>query len=336
MQAFLDVQPTTANHWRSLILFGRNVASYKFALARSLLEMADRRDDFIRLDELAAPFSRHLCEHVAASPKQATSPTSKFLDACRLANAGTLPGDQLRDLTVRLGFTNVIDAFHRLGPADLPIRFFMDERAQSRGIRITDELRGLVQMDVTQELTDETEARWRLVETAWELGVSHPLIEHDAEQGSLAVRRRDRRAAVTSVRAALNGYQKGCCFYCFGKIAIVPGPTLADVDHFLPWSTRAHIGGNVDGVWNLVLSCQACNRGPAGKHDLVPALGILHRLHTRNEFLILSHHPLRETLMMQTGLTSGGRASFLQNAWGEVALQRGARWEPIAVAARAF
>jgi hypothetical protein len=31
---FLEVQPSIENYWRALILFGRNVASYKFALGR--------------------------------------------------------------------------------------------------------------------------------------------------------------------------------------------------------------------------------------------------------------------------------------------------------------
>lgn len=129
----------------------------------------------IRLDELAVPFSRNVREHLTLSPKQATSPTSKFLDACRQANSGILGQEQLLDLTVRLGFTNVLDAFHRLGSADLPLRFFIDERCQSGGIRITDDLRDLAQSDVAQNLTDETEARWRLVDQIGSLAFLIPL-----------------------------------------------------------------------------------------------------------------------------------------------------------------
>lgn len=336
MQGFLDVQPTTDNQWRALILFGRNVASYKFALARSLLDLAARADDFVRLEELAVPFSRYICEHVASSPKQATSRSSKFLEACGRANIGELSNEALLGQTVRLGFTNVIDAFHRLGPADLGIRFFEDERTENKGIRLTDQLRQLAEARCVTELADETEARWRLVETAWELGVSHPLIEHAAEEGSFVVRTRDRRATVTSARAALNGYQKGRCFYCFDTISIASGATLADIDHFIPWSTRTLISGNIDGVWNLVLACQACNRGAEGKFDLVPELPLLERLHARNEFLIKSHHPLRETLMRQTGTNVQARKAFLQAAWQDVALHRIARWIPVMRAEAAF
>jgi hypothetical protein len=37
--AFTETTPTLENFWRSIILFGRNVASYKFALGKSLLEL---------------------------------------------------------------------------------------------------------------------------------------------------------------------------------------------------------------------------------------------------------------------------------------------------------
>ena len=79
---FYDIDPTLENYWRGVILFGRNVASYKFALAKSLLELADKKSDFIPLEELAEPFSRHIVEHVKSGHKQATSSSSRFIEAC--------------------------------------------------------------------------------------------------------------------------------------------------------------------------------------------------------------------------------------------------------------
>ncbi len=37
---FVDVEPTLENYWRAIILFGRNTASYKFALAKSLIDVS--------------------------------------------------------------------------------------------------------------------------------------------------------------------------------------------------------------------------------------------------------------------------------------------------------
>jgi len=36
---FTDRKPTLQDQWRGIILFGRNVASYKFALAKALLDL---------------------------------------------------------------------------------------------------------------------------------------------------------------------------------------------------------------------------------------------------------------------------------------------------------
>lgn len=112
---FYQVQPTLDNYWRAIILFGRNVASYKFALAKSRYELNTISNDLVSLEQLAEPFSRHLCEHLEHSPKQITSKSSRFLTACSNFNAGNLSHDQLIQRTVKLGFNNVIDAFHVVG-----------------------------------------------------------------------------------------------------------------------------------------------------------------------------------------------------------------------------
>ena len=55
---------------------------------------------------------------------------------------------------------------------------------------------------------------------------------------------------------------------------------------------------------------------------------MLERLHTRNEFLIGSHHPLRETLMKQTGETLEKRIGVLSKIHKEVQLNPEMGWEP--------
>ena len=53
MSLLTEVQPTLENHWRAVILFGRNVASYKFALGQSLLELAPHGKEVVTLEDLA-------------------------------------------------------------------------------------------------------------------------------------------------------------------------------------------------------------------------------------------------------------------------------------------
>src|SRR3954470_15143810 len=107
MTDFLAKRLTLDSNWRAVVLFGRNVASYKFALAKTLLDMADRADDRVRLEDLAAPYARHLCKHLKQVDKQAISRSSQFMDACRAFNKGDLAEDKLLQTTVRLGFNNV-------------------------------------------------------------------------------------------------------------------------------------------------------------------------------------------------------------------------------------
>ncbi|MDA9924794.1 hypothetical protein N9E25_15815 [Verrucomicrobiales bacterium] len=333
MSEFLETEPTPENCWRSIILFGRNVASYKFALGKALLGMGRRPGDLVKLDELADPFSRHLREHLRLADKQATSSSSRFLEACRRANRGEIPEDQLRDTTVKLGFANVIDAFHVVNDGDVPARFFIDERRESAGIRLTEEFFRLATSNTAVDLEHEIEARWRLVETAWDLGLSRGLISSvtfDEEIEGLFIPASNRRIDVTSCRDALNGYQKGRCFYCFTPIDLEPGSIFfADVDHFFPKA----LGGRgivepVDGVWNLVLACRDCNRGEGGKSARVPTIHLLDRLSRRNEYFISSHHPLRETLMAQTGSTPVRRKAFLQSSHTGAITTLIHSWEP--------
>ena len=46
-------------------------------------------------------------------------------------------------------------------------------------------------------------------------------------------------------------------------------------------------------------------------------LSLLARLHKRNEFLISSHDPLRETLILQTGVKKQQRKSFIEDYYNQ-------------------
>lgn len=315
IEIFKEANPLLESYWRSIILFGRNVASYKFALAQSLLDLSDSDTSFIPLDTLAVPFSTHICEHLKYAPKQATSATSTFLSACKSFNAGELSQDGLIQATVRNGFNCVLDAFHIVNNGEISVRFFEKARRDgTSGIILTDNIYKLREIPFYGNLANETESRWNLVETAWELNVSRSLlnVQYDDAAEILFVDDKLRRKDVTSARDALNGYQKGKCFYCYDDIDLNSDTLKCDVDHFFPHSLQSIMKGiNLNGVWNLVLACPSCNRGAAGKFARVPSIKYLERLYKRNEYLISSYHPLRETLISQTGATPQARAAFL-------------------------
>ena len=124
-----------------------------------------------------------------------------------------------------------------------------------------------------------------------------------------------KRVDITSVRDSLNGYQKGKCFYSFMDISIIQGSAdICHVDHFLPHVNKqvhAKNGANINGVWNLVLAHSTMN-STKEKGAKVPNKKYLERLFNRNEFYIISKHPLAETIINQTGRTKDLRRAFLE------------------------
>jgi hypothetical protein len=268
---------------------------------------------------LAKPFSKNITEHLKSSDKQGNSNSSKFLNVCRDYNNKIIDEAQLLKQTERLGFVNVVDAFQNVNGGQIPNLFYeKDYSGRNKRIVITDDLLRLKDSFHFQNFENETEARWKLVETAWNLKINPNLLEVKYDQdASLLFLENDfmKRVDITSVRDSLNGYQKGKCFYSFMDISIIQGSAdICHVDHFLPHVNKqvhAKNGANINGVWNLVLAHSTIN-STKEKGAKVPNKKYLERLFNRNEFYIISKHPLAETIINQTGRTKDLRRTFLE------------------------
>ncbi|MCE0554930.1 hypothetical protein LQK80_33520 [Bacillus thuringiensis] len=55
---------------------------------------------------------------------------------------------------------------------------------------------------------------------------------------------------------------------------------------------------------------------------------MLERLYKRNEYLIESNHPLKETIIMKTGKNSKLRAEFLKATFNYASSIKGSEWVP--------
>jgi len=335
MEYFKVDDPSLESQWRALILFGRNSATYKFAFAKSLLELIEDEVTTISLNDLAVPFVKNITNHLKDNDKQGSSNSSKFLNYCRAYNQGELEYSKLISYTEKLGFVNVIDAFQNLNGGQIPNLFYEKDYSKSnKQIVITDNLLKLKESFHFQNLEREAEARWKLVETAWNLKINPNLLEvkYDLDKSLFFLEDRFmKRVDITSVRDSLNGYQKGKCFYSALDISIIHGsPDICHVDHFLPHvNKKAHAkeGGSINGVWNLVLAHSSMNNTKE-KGAKVPDIEFLHRLHKRNEFYIHSKHPLAETIINQTGRTKELRKSFLEKHYN-IALENSVvQWKP--------
>ena len=172
-----------------------------------------------------------------------------------------------------------------------------------------------------------------MVETAWNLKINPNILEVKYDDLSSLFYFEEnqfmRRKDITSVRDALNGYQKGKCFYSFQDISVNRGDlSICQVDHFLPHVNKlshAHGDTNINGVWNLVLADPDVNNDKRAK---IPNLKFLQRLFNRNEFYITSKHPLAETIINQTGQTKQKRMAFLQKQYDIAKSNSIVTWRP--------
>ncbi len=330
---FIDNKASVETCWRSIVLLGRNTASYKFALAKSLLE-TPTESSLVRLEDLALPFAKNIAEHVKVNDKQAVGNSNKFLDTCRKFNVEEIGESELHQQTMRLGFRYVLDAFHNVGNGEVP-RFFEDARKDQGGIILSDQFYQLINSEQLTNLNYEVESRWRLWETAISLNISPNLLTINPDETAailFVVDEKKRRQNVTSSRDALNGYQKGKCFYCQKNILIErKHENSCDVDHFFPDMLKHYGLNNLNQVWNLVLTCVSCNRGEGGKFQRIPDISFLYLLNKRNNFYVESHHPLRETIINQTGKTNEDRKSFLQTMFNSATdfLPSENKWKPL-------
>jgi hypothetical protein len=285
------------------------------------------------LDELAIPFANSIVEHLKKSDKQGNAVSSKFLEGCRNYINNTITKEDLYSLTEKYGFVNVVDAFQNVNGGTIPNPFYEKNYGQGKKeIVVTDNLLKIKELFQFRNLEQEVEARWNLVETAWNLQIKPNLLEvkYDESKSLFFIESNlMRRIDITSVRDSLNGYQKGKCFYSFQDISINKNDiNICEVDHFLPHVNKlAHsqTGANINGVWNLVLADSSIN---LHKKARIPEERFLHRLYNRNEFYIESKHPLAETIINQTGSTKENRRRFLEAQYNIALTHSIQQWKP--------
>lgn len=319
MNEFIIKSPSIDAYFRGIILFGKNTASYKFTLGKAIIDLTKQKKDFVSEKELAIPFIEYTNEHFQNGSSQITANSSKYFDSYEAYNSKKISLDELIKHTLNNPFKNVIDRFHTINSEQSPTTFY--ERTEKNGVKgivITDNIYKLQELNHLENIIEEIEARWRLVEVAWSLKINPNLlnVKYDTEEKSLFIDQSNlyRRIDITSSRSALNGYQKGKCFYCGRNIYIdKQHEELTDVDHFIPHVLQSVLNQNLNGVWNLVLCCATCNRGANGKFTKIPTLEYLEKLYERNEYFIMSHHPLKETLINQLGKNPSQRKQFLNN-----------------------
>ena len=200
---------------RAIIIFGKNSATYKFALLKTLMDK--KPSDYLTYNEIGEPFLEHLVQHHANCPHQFNRSSTNLSNSMDQFLAEQISWGELISVAEKNIFNNVFDALQNIGGGSLSKEdlLFEHQREQKR-IVLTDNLnRILDDSDLRREISEETEHRWRIVEEAWR-GQIPPNLSYLEKDNNL--RSKDNRKSLRITVPQLAPYQNGLCFYCLKSL----------------------------------------------------------------------------------------------------------------------
>ena len=305
---YLIEDNSSLNTVRTLILFGKNVSTYKFVLCQTLMQLRPQSD--ITYEDIKTIFVKSLLEHYIVNKHQFNSGKNKLTQAMDSFHLGELTLDELMKVAEKTIYNNVFDAFQNVGKGTIDDKYRLFEHdKKSKKLIITDNLNSILENQTLKELIEaENESRWKVVEEAWSNKINPNFLEYNKAENTFYSVTRDKRTNLRAAVDILAPYQKERCFYCNREInrkVDSQDDSFPDVDHFLPFSiivNSSDIGFNPNGVWNLVVSCKACNRGKDGKFDAPPSKVFYEKLKKRNLLYVEEHrHSLKNSILMSLG-----------------------------------
>jgi len=156
-----------------------------------------------------------------------------------------------------------------------------------------------------KELEDEINARWSLLEGAFEINQSQEQYQLGNDIRQIYLENGYARMQLTYNVPFLQGYQGDVCFYCGEQL-----DSDIHVDHVLPRQVLNH-----DEVWNLVLSHGDCNMW---KDDKLVGPHFIGKLIARNENIMGSNHPWKYKIEQSLGKFPASRAKALRKHFDQV------------------
>lgn len=294
-----------ADYWRGIILFGLNAATYKIALAKTLLHFSQNDQQRVFWDELSEVYLDQYMDRLADDPKpQQSNPTRLTVMERIIADMrlGKLNRSQAVEQVALRGFVDVVPRFQTIGRSKDLIGSHFFEISFGKHLDLKDSLLGFGS-DLIVDLEQEVTARWSLLEGAFSISQSQYELANDIRE--VYLKNGYARQPLTSNIPFLNGYQGNTCFYC-GE------PMGADihVDHVLPRQVVNH-----DEIWNLVLSHGDCN---LLKSDRLVGPHFIEKLIARNENIMGSNHPWKSKIANALGGTATKRARSLSQHYSNV------------------
>jgi hypothetical protein len=264
-----------------IIRTGQNSNSYKFALLRTLAHIASRETSnpkTISRDRLAECFVAFYWDlTLKYRVRQGTNPDKdprvmrlirNLLDINLISEKTTLQEFQATDDFKRLvkqvareAFDDVLPRLHTVRGAEQKPKLYEQE---GEGVRIEDRTFEFLKSH-TQVITQMAIGGWVQFTEQF---TSAPKLFQKIQGVNPS------RAALSFYRRFLGPYSNNECFYCDDQVGTRP-----HADHVIPWSYVLE-----DKAWNLVLSCDRCNRNKW--FYLPPEKPFLDKLIQRNELMI--------------------------------------------------
>ncbi len=323
---FEKYEQSPQNYWRSIILLGKNTASYKFAWAKTLNEFVNKNQNRFTMDEAATEQMKFLCESRKRSYFQGVSEMinkSSVFSSIDKFHKDEINETTLHSIITKEAFKHVITAFPVVNNKPIELQFYKDERKTSNSILLTDEIfKCFENKEMSNNLIQSGNMRQRLFERACELRITpEGLINYDEDTGLLYEEQLNTRKNLTSCIPTLNSYQRDVCFYCTSFISTdEKSPDKAEIEHFIPITMSKDFKKkynniypyNLNAIWNLVLACKVCNN-LANKGTKIPSSRFWVELNNRNDFLHSSFKPIQKTIEDLMGKTPSQRLSFLQD-----------------------
>ncbi|MBH8599326.1 HNH endonuclease [Thermoactinomyces sp. CICC 10523] len=300
--------------WRAIILYGLNQATYKIALGHSLMRFSQQGKTKVTMSELAEDFFEMYLKRVEKEKPQSfnekrRSVMERIIDLYKL---GKINRSTAVEQVEKNAFRNVISSFHTVYNQAVPVQFYQRDKD---GLILTDHLFEVFSSQNHSILKEELDARWDLLEAAFEMRRNNSQLVNDIRRMYLV--NGYKRTDITKNRPVLNGYQNNVCFYC-GEV--MNGDDV-HVDHVIPRQLIHH-----DEVWNLVMSHGFCNEQ---KSDSLPSAIYIEKLIKRNEHFVESNHPIKEKLVAQLGNTPKKRRDYVLKVYNDAKIVLGYTWDGI-------
>ena len=302
-----DKQPfTDSDYWKAITLFGLNAATYKPALAKTILKSASEGLTSIDWEDLADRFLREYEIRLSDSlmPQQnRPGRISKLEKTISKLKINSISRTDAVSLVATVGFEDVVPRFHTIGRDKKFAENYFYEFDYGRSLRLKDSILQLASSEF-DELISEVDARWSLLEGAFEIAHSQIDLTLANDIRETYLKGGYERKPLTNNIPFLSGYQGNVCFYCGEEL------TDIDVDHVLP---RQVI--NQDEIWNLVLAHRHCNQL---KSDYLVGPHFIEKLIRRNENIMGSNHPWKAKIRSALGEHPSDRAGSLKLHYDKV------------------